>query len=452
MNTNNSAAGKPAQSELQGFLRVVKRGWFVIVLAALAGGSCAVLLSLLQEPVYRANVELYVTSGAEANAQSAYQGSLASQQRVASYARLIASQPVLSEALRSSGLQMTADEAATKLRAEATPETVLLTVSADDANPTVAAALADSVAQAMTAFVTELEKPADGGTSLAKLTVVKPASVGDDPVAPQTRRNLLLGLVAGTVVGVLVLYVRWKLDTKVRSQDDLVELVDYPVLSVVPRDPDLGSGRALNFGIGASAAAEAFRRLRTNLGFVNVDGPVTRLIVTSARASEGKTTSAVNVASALAEAGHKVLLVDADLRRPRVADRLPVDASVGLSDVLRGSASWQDLVQQSGIDSLDVLGPGQLPPNSAELLGSNRAKECMAELSARYDYVIVDTPPVLPVTDAAVVAQLVDGALLVARAGATQRRDITSAVEQLRGTHSMVQSLCGLRLVGRGPL
>ncbi|WP_282958886.1 polysaccharide biosynthesis tyrosine autokinase [Gordonia sp. SCSIO 19800] len=426
-----SSQGSQTLSPLQSFFEVLRRGWYIVVLTALLGGGSAVLLSLLQEPVYRANVELYVTSGSEENAQSAYQGSLASQQRVSSYARLVTAEPVLAEALQYGGLSMSIDDASSKLSADTTPETVLLTVSADDTNPQTAAALANGVARAMTEFVTELEKPSGGGNALAKLTVVKPAKVADDPVSPQALRNLLIGLVAGTAVGGIVLYIRRQLDTKIRSQEDLSELTDSPVLTVVPRDSDLGAGRALNFGVGASSAAEAFRRLRTNLSFVSVNGPVTRLVVTSARESEGKTTSAVNVASALAEAGHSVVLVDADLRRPRVASRLRVDSSVGLSDVLRGTASWRDLVQPSGIDYLDVLSPGQSPPNPAELLGSRRAKDCIAELSQHYDYVIIDTPPVLPVTDAAVVAQLVDGALLVARAGTTHKRELANAVSQL---------------------
>lgn len=431
MTSRTSTTGVRALSPLYEFVEALRRGWFIVAIAALLGGCSAVVLSLSQDPVYRASVELYVTSGSEENAQSAYQGSLASQQRVSSYARLVTADPVLAEALASSGLNMTTEDASAKLSAETSPETVLLTVIADDTNPRTAALLADNVAEAMTAFVTELEKPSGGGNPLAKLTIVKPAKVSDEPVSPQTLRNLLLGLIAGAVVGGVVLYIRRQLDTKVRSEADLVELVEAPVLTVVPRDSDLSGGDALDFGVGASSAAEAFRRLRTNLGFVSVDGPLSRLVITSAREGEGKTTSAMNVASALAESGHSVILVDADLRRPRLARRLHVDSSVGLSDVLRGSVSWQDLVQPSGIANLQVIGPGQSPPNPAELLGSQRARDCVDELAEHYDYVIIDTPPVLPVTDAAVVAQLVDGVLLVARAGVTHRRDVVSAAAQL---------------------
>jgi capsular exopolysaccharide synthesis family protein len=217
----------------------------------------------------------------------------------------------------------------------------------------------------------------------------------------------------------------------VRAVEDVEGALDRAVLASVPTDSSLEERGVLDFSVGGSPTAEVYRKLRTNLAFVRVDSPVRRLVVTSASQSEGKTTTAINLAAALAESGNHVVLVDADLRRPAVGSRLGANQSIGFTDYLLGRASIDDLIQESGQQNLAVLTSGPLPPNPAELLGSQRAREAVDLLSERYDYVVIDTAPVLPVTDAVVTARWADGVLLVARSGTTRRRDVSDAMAQL---------------------
>jgi capsular exopolysaccharide synthesis family protein len=296
--------------------------------------------------------------------------------------------------------------------------------------------LANAVATAMTGYVAELETPRDGGSPLAKLTVVSPASVESQAVAPRTERNTALAIAVGVLIGIAIIFLRDRYNNKVRDEAEIAELTDVPVLAAVPSDDLLKSQGLIDFSSGATLAAESYRKLRTNLSFTSVDNPSRRIVVTSALAAEGKTTTAMNLAAALAETGKRVVLVDADLRRPQVNHRSGKMGDVGLTNYLKGDGSLADLLQQSEIDGLQILASGPQPPNPAELLGSKRAGQGIENLSAMFDYVIIDSPPLLPVTDAAVLAQWVDGVLLVARANQTRLPDIAATIEQLEAVQS----------------
>ncbi len=166
-----------------------------------------------------------------------------------------------------------------------------------------------------------------------------------------------------------------------------------------------------------SQRAEAFRSLRTNLQFIDVANPPKSIVVTSSLPGEGKSTTTANLALSLAETGLKVVVIEGDLRRPRLLDYLGFEGSVGLTDVLVGRVEVDDVLQPFGRTGLRLLGAGPIPPNPSELLGSANMEQLVADLAERFDYVLIDAPPLLPVTDAAVLSTIVDGALVVVGAG-----------------------------------
>lgn len=407
------------------------RFWWIVVVSALIVGGCALAASAIQTPIYASTATVYVTSGADADTQSAYQGSLASQQRVASYVELVQSNAIVGDALGQSQLAMSIEEAREAVEATTKPDTVLLQISATSPDAAVAATLANAVAQSLSRFVSTLEQPSGGGDALAKVTVVTPAVESATPVEPKPVRNGLLGLGVGLMLGLLIVILKVRFDNRIRVSGDIEGLGGLTVIGDVPTEESLKSAGVVDFGGGSNPAAEAYRRLRTNLSFANVDDPIRKILVTSPNQGEGKTTTAINLAVSLAEAGSKVVLVDGDLRKPALASRLGCSQEVGFTDYLRGEATMADLVQPSGISRLDVLASGQLPPNSAELLGSQRARLAIAELQNHYDFVVVDSPPVLPVTDAAVLSQWVDGTLLIVRSGRTRSRELASAIDEV---------------------
>lgn len=420
------------------FYRYVQKDWYFVALLTLVGAACAVCYALVQAPVYSSSATLYVTSASDDNSQAAYQGSLASQQRVSSYAELVVSNSILENASTAAGFTGSVEEARDAVKATTQPGTVLLTIEARSRDSAEASRLANAVADSMVAYVENLEKPAGGGSAVAKLTVVSRATASTSPVAPNIGIYIALGGVLGLVVGVVAMMLRRRYDDKVRTSEDIDAITGSIELGVVPFDSSLAGSGLLDFSKSASLANERYRKIRTNLGFVGVDSSTRCFLITSCTAGEGKTTSSVNLAVALAESGSRVLLVDADLRRPRVAEVLELNGSVGLTSVLTGSVDVVSVIQASRVPNLDVLTAGPTPPNPAELLGSGRAADLFVSLAEEYDYVIVDCAPVLPVADAAIVAQYVAGVILVVREGSLRRSALSKGVSDIATTRTPI--------------
>lgn len=443
-------------SRREGFSNLIagwSRNWWVIVTSALVLGLLAFAVSVFQSPVYKATATLYVTAGSgESNAQSAYQGSLASQQKVASYARLVTSEAVLSAALGGLASDVSIDQARKSVYAETVPQTVLLNVTAEDENPATAARVANGVSNSMVSYVKSLERPDGSDQSLAKLTVVTPAAVPSEPSSPNVLRNSILGMLAGAVLGVGLAFGRMRLDDQVRLVTDLEGEGRPAVMGVVPNADLLDAEVIDHSDPGAHASLEAYRKIRTNLTFANVDSPPRLILVTSAIQSEGKTTTAIGIATALVESGNRVLLMDADLRRPTVASRFGLNRDVGLTDFLRGEGEIHDYVQAAASGGPFVLGAGGTPPNPAELLGSERFRAGTKQLVEMFDYVIVDSAPVLPVADAAVLSGGVDGVLFVSRVGRVSKGEVALAFDELRkvGANVLGSVLNGAGSIGSG--
>jgi capsular exopolysaccharide synthesis family protein len=226
--------------------------------------------------------------------------------------------------------------------------------------------------------------------------------------------------------------IREMLNTKIRDISDVESLTDAAVLGAIPFDDGAVDRPLIVQGSPNSLRAEAFRRLRTNLQFIAFDETTRALVLTSALPTEGKSTTAINLAITLADAGQKVCLVDADLRRPSIAKYLGIEGSVGLTTLLIGRAGLDDVVQPWGNGKLDIIASGQVPPNPSELLGSSRMASLLEDLSERYDVVLIDTSPLLPVTDGALLARLVGAAAIVIGAGTISRGEVAAAFETLQ--------------------
>ena len=384
------------------------------------------IVILLQDRVYESHATLYVTSAMGDDAQSAYQGSLASQQRVGSYVRLVRSDAILGAAITRSGLSVSSVDVSKDVSASTTPNTVLLTVSARNESPELASRLANGIADELVDYVRTLEVPSAGGSPLAKLTVVSPATPSADPVAPRPKLNAAVGMLVGLFVGLFAALLRDRFDSTIVRAGDVVDVADSSVVGELPSGHE-----QVDFEAGFSPSAEAYRKLRTNMEFANVDSSVRKILVTSAVSGEGKSTVVANLARSIADSGKSVLLIDADLRRPSIAERLHVSADFGLTDVIRSRVLLTEAVQHTSTLGLDLLASGDVPPNPAELLGSRKTLSVIDDCAARYDFVLIDSPPVLPVTDAVVLSRYVDGALMIARSGLTKAPKLSAATAQV---------------------
>lgn len=424
--------------ELQDYLAILRKRWLSIAVITLLAGGAAVGASLLMTPMYRATTQLYVSVQGESSTSDLLQGSNYSRQQVVSYVQLVTSPKVLGPVVDELGLGQRADELAAHVAASSPLNSSLIDIAVTDPNPALAAAKADAVAEEFRDFVASLETPARGGDSTVKVSVVRDAVVPDRASSPNLQVNAALGLLAGLAVAVGVAVLREVLDTRVRGAQDVERVTTTSIVGTISFDDEAPDHPLIVQSDPHSPRAEAMRRLRTNVQFLNAADRPQSIVVTSSLPGEGKSTTTVNLAIALADSGVRVVLVDADLRRPSVAKYMGLEGAVGLTTVLIGRAEAADVIQPWGNGYLHVLPSGQIPPNPSELLGSHAMGALLDELTTSYDVVLVDTPPLLPVTDAAVLSKLTGGALVVVGVDRLHRSQLTEALDALETVDARV--------------
>ena len=330
--------------DLQEYLSTVRRRWALVVACVLAALAVGVVVTSLATPQYASSARLFVST-AERGSTAAYEGSLLSAERMASYADLAKDPELSRRVVDNLGLEMSPGTLAGKITATVRPETVILDVGVIDPDPEEAQRLTQAVADELVVFISELEKPTGRADAPIKVTVVGPASRPQIPVAPQPLINLGWPGSSGWSWASAQPSAGSSWTRRCGPVTTSPGATGAPVIGTIPYDP--AAGRApLVTALGPNAPrSEAFRVLRTNLQFVDMDGRSKAFVVTSSVPDEGKTTTAVNVAITLAQAGHRVLLVDADLRDPGVPAYLQLDGADGLAMVLAGQTRLRDAIQ-----------------------------------------------------------------------------------------------------------
>lgn len=417
---------------LQDFAKLLRSRWVTVFGAVIVTVLGAVAISLLTTPLYQASTRLFVSTSAGSSLSDAYQGNRFSQERVVSYAELLTGATLAQRTIDKLGLNMSSSKLQTNVTASAKPDTVLIGVNVMDDSPVRARDIANTLSDEFVAMVRELETPEDGTAPDSRVVVEQRASIPEHPVVPRTNRNIAVSLLLGLALGVGLAVLRDMLDNTVKNRETLEEITGAGIVGSIPLDKERRTHPAISFDYDNSGIAEAFRKLRTNLQFLAIDNPPRVIVLTSSMPSEGKSTTAINIALALAEAEHSVVLVDGDMRRPMLHKYLDLVGPVGFSTVLSGAASLDEALQKTRFPGLTVLTSGAVPPNPSELLGSQSARSLLNELRQQFDYVIVDSTPLLAVTDAAILAAASDGVLIMARFGQTKRDQLAHAVGNLQ--------------------
>jgi polysaccharide biosynthesis transport protein len=264
-------------------------------------------------------------------------------------------------------------------------------------------------------------------------------------ISPRRQRAFFIYLLIGLLVGIGIAVAVERLDDSVRSPLELSEKYSLPVLGMIPaiRSGELseapvsaGVSRIVTHADPRSPVAEAYRSLRTNLAFARTQRGLRAVALTSPGPADGKSTTVANLAITFAQQGQRTLLVDADLRRAVLDKSFGIPRSPGLTEVIIGASGFDQAVHETQVPNLFVMTSGQLPPNPSELLGSPAMREVLATMTSQFDMVLFDSPPLLAVTDAAVLSTMVDGTILIARMGATARKGLWRAVSQLRAVHA----------------
>jgi non-specific protein-tyrosine kinase len=494
----------------------VIRSWIWLLIASLfLAGGAAYLVSSSLPKVYEGEVTLLVGQSSSSSTPN-YNDLLASQRISQTYADLATTGTILGQVIADAGLGITIDDFRGRVKADAPPDSTLVTVTVQDGDPTRAARMANAIGDQLIAasdsvygknsqvqdFIAtqisaaqvqiqdtqaeidrlaglqnptaaqaqQLQAQRDRITSLRSsyaallslpgsganaVTVVDPATPPLQPSSPRVLLNTLIAALVGLLLAFGIAFTVEYLDDTVKSSEDVEDATGLATLGTVLKMKG-EKGRSDIYHLATllyprGPAAEAYRTLRTNLEFASVDAPVRTLLVTSSIPSEGKTTTSSNLAVAFAQAGRNVILLDADLRKPGIHKLFDLENAGGLTSLLRtDDVSVDDVAQATEQERLRVVTTGPLPPNPAELLGSHRMQTILERLVAAADLVVVDSPPLQAVADAAILASSTDGTLLVIDAGRTRRAAAGRGREALAKSGARVLGAALNRLSQRG--
>ena len=422
------------------YVTVLVRGWPIILITFLTGLVAAFVGTAMATPMYRSTTVLFVSSAATTgDLGSLYQGGLFTQQQILSYAEIIPSPLILQPVIDDLNLDISQEALENEVSVAIPAQTSLVSVSVDDESPAQAKRIANEIGRQAAEILPTLETLGAKGTPTVKVSVVREGDLPLWPSSPRSRLNLILGGMLGLLVGVLLVLLRHLTDRTVRSTAQIEAITGAPVLTEVPQSvwkPDLQVFTSTNEEF--SPGHESFYRLRMNLQAVNEDNPLSSVVVTSTSAEDGKSLTAVNLAMALAETRGTVVLVDADLRRPSVTRLLKLDNPPGLSEILHGDLALDEVLLRQENGRLSVLTAGSIRGNPNEMISSAWLGALIEELKDRFDFLVIDAPPLLPVSDAATLSRLADGALIVARYGKTNSTRLAKAVASLRTVRASV--------------
>jgi succinoglycan biosynthesis transport protein ExoP len=478
--------------ELRDYLDVLRRRKWIVVGVTAIVVAAALGMSLLQDKVYRATAEILLQTRASERIFDPTEGQSNSSDRVLIDTEI--------QVMRSRSVQAAAEEElgrAPSVSIASRGQTNVVAVSAESTEPAEAAREANTFASVyidtrreqqvsdllaasaeveakindIDAQLAALDEDADGyeaqrsalqsqragfTSQLGQLELagnltrtggaqlVSQAEEPSAPVSPKPLRNAILALVVGLMLGVGLAFLRDYLDESIRTREDLDRLTGgrLNVLGSIPIVAGWKEGNAPMLIASTepnAPASEAYRSLRTSVQFIGLDYPIKLLQLTSASAAEGKTTTLANLAVSMSQAGRRVLVVCCDLRRPRVHEFFGLDNKVGFTSVIVGETEVEKAIQEvPGTPRLSLLASGPTPPNPAELLSSARVEKFFAWAREAYDIVLVDSPPVLPVTDGAIIARLADATVVVATAGVTGRRELQRTLESLETVQANV--------------
>jgi capsular exopolysaccharide synthesis family protein len=382
-----------------------------------------------------------VVATGEEDLSSALAGDNLAQSKAVSYESLAMTRPVAQRTVDILGIDAAPEDLLNDVSAGVPANTREVQITANAETPEGAADLANAWVLALAEQVPLVEN--EGGNSEVSGTgrvTVQPlnnAFPPEGPSSPNLKMNLPLGLLVGIGLGLVYALVRYRMDRRIRSLDDIRNAFGVPVLGVIPKDNRLTHHRAIietgfSRGHGGHEFSEALRELRTNLRYISVDNPPRTIVVTSSLPGEGKSSITANLAVAIASTGRNVVVVDGDLRRPAVVDLFGLTSGVGVTNVLVGDILVDDALQTyDKFPNLKVLGAGELAPNPTELL-SSEAMHTMLETLAKDALVLVDAPPLLQFTDAVLLTASTDGAIIVATAQQTTKDHLLEAIANLR--------------------
>jgi polysaccharide biosynthesis transport protein len=428
----------------------LRRRWITIVVLAVLGGVAGFLVAHFTPESYRSTGSVLVTSNRGDSTSELTQGSTFVQTTIPSYVVMATSDVVLQPVIDDLGLDTTPTQLSNIVTASSPLGTAIIQVSVVRGDAEQAKRIADAVMDSLATEIPKVSPHSADGKSAVTVTTIQDASLPGSPFQPNTRLSTALGILAGLVIGAVYAAARRLFGDHVSSPRDVAQLTETPVLGQV-----LESKRSTVLAQSLlqdplSAEAESVRALAANLNFLRIDGGLRSLVVTSPDQGEGKSSVALGLAVVVAESNKRVLLIDADLRRPSIAKYTGLEDAIGLTGVLLGDVKLVEAIEEWGVPHLSVLPSGPIPPNPTQLLSSEAMQELIRTSEREFDLVIIDSGPVLSVSDSIWLSHASSGAILVARWGHTSRRHFARALSALDGAKSRMLGIVLNRKPRRG--
>jgi capsular exopolysaccharide synthesis family protein len=406
--------------ELRQSLKVIWKWLWLIVLGSAAVAAIGFWVGASRPPVYRASTSLLVSGGENERAAATYQ-------------ELLTKRPVIEAAARPLGLDPR--EVERQIQVELIPGTSIIELTVEHQNPR----LAMEIANGMVAAFMDVGR-ASGGIRARDLVVVEPAIIPIEPAGAPPIIYTFLGTFIGLIFSLGLAFMLEYLNDSFETGADIRQALDLPTLGTIPPlSRRQRHGKPVTLTHPHSPASEAFRTLRTNIRFSGIGQPLSTLLVTSAEPDEGKTTVTAGLGVVLAQSGHQVVLIDADLRNPALHKQFGLSNHTGLTNLLVGDIpNIEECIVETEIDNLRLITSGPAPPDPSDLLGSKKMEEILDKVKTSAEWIVLDAPPTLAVTDAAVIAARVDGVTLVIEARRTSREQARRTCETLRGVGARI--------------
>ena len=420
------------------FFALLRQQWRLLAISIILGALTSVIYFIVTPSQFTAHTIVYVSSASDQSTSGAYDANLLSQQRVKSYVELATSDRISSTVVSHFALSESVKDFKNRLNATSTADSTVMDISVTSPSATESASQANFTTDELIKLVGEIERPTTPGPPTVAVRVVQQASPPESPSSFGVLSLLGIGTILGAVVGSALVVAQSKLSTSIRSAQDAAELSGRPHLASISYLKRAAENGSLSKSSNSRLIAEEFRQLRSKLQFFNIDSTRKALMFTSATQSEGKSTTLSHLALAFGANGYRVIVVDGDLRRPRLSELFDGNSPLGLSTVLTGQLDLDSAVEKTNFRQVDLLSSGPVPPNPSELVGSANMKRVLSTLSNRYDIVLVDAPPVLPVADALGIASLVDGVVLAVRYRASKKAELQECASTLRAVGAPV--------------
>lgn len=431
--TADGTASVPAKEhglDLTPALALFRRRWVSLVSCLLLGLLGGVLAYEQTAPTYQSTSRIFFNLPSTPDVAAQAQGFQLTTELLQSYARIATSRSAADAIARSLRGALSPSDVQTRISATPEQQTLLLDVAATGPTPAEAQQLAIAATDNLVAQIGQLESVK---AAQIKPQIVDAADLPSTPISPRKKVDLGLGLALGIVGGLLAALLADSLDRRLRGAAQVAQITGLPEIGRTPRSRALAKSPLHAWGADGGDLREAFRSIRTAVQFLRPDAPPRSILVTSPVVGEGKTTTALNLAVALAASGESVILVDADLRRAGLSVALGLDRAGGLTAAIRDPGSVGDYLVPGPQERLQVLSAGALPPDPSEMLGSQNMSSLVQRLGEMADVVVFDCAPVIPVTDAVTFSTQVDAVLLVVRERRSIRQEVTETLRRLRG-------------------